>query len=896
MKKLLILPILALSPLLALSLCDDAFAQVNAAFDTKNVTTDVFDGDLSNSWSLVGGASLEHQYSSLRLKPKTYNWGSSLTLNRPLNGDFTVKMTLTSLNDVGWFGVAFGSVNNSTQFSGAKGGLVFFDNQTSVLSIVGGELKVTNTYSTTAFAPTINTKRKVEINVHQMNEQYSSMTAKVYEDDVFVMDLLPSSQSFNNLNGYMSFNTSSKDVEIFELEVLDSLSQRLYYDDFSSSKVLYPTSGSGDSEWYSNGFDEEELKVGYINYLALNHTGDGALYHQPLETMSNSDLDIVYELKSEIRYSSMGFGGESGFEIGKASETSNGYFFGIRRLVIGYALVTYQVGSTSEQKIETYNESPNLRVNLELYIHNNGDIDVVLGELSDTVHVSSFSGYFGLFNYDHLNSHPSGSGAFVHSFILNKTNYYDRSGADVYMNFNGTKQTYWEDIGEYTYDYFLSRREWNMGTNVSLSKWNNKDHGDGKLEFNSATGTSIFGPKVMYKDFVVKFDVEITSETVPYGGSLGLEFGSNRAGIFYDNSKSLGIGYYPDESHEYMTVAVATHMNYFDESTRYCKDELGNKDIFKTHGKFTLMYVCQDNVVSMYYQLSDESEMTLSKERTSVYCNENESTDGYLSIFGANGISFTVDNLSIINLDYETPEKEYDGQSDYQEVTRADFANESTLNGISYQNASISSEKLNISNGGSLFTNKITNDGILRLSIEDIENELVIRQGSLSISLINRANKAITISDSGGSQEYDLNDDFDFYQSLIEIKKISNKVVLRLKEKDTPLSSIGKHEISFEIHDYNNDYLIIESKGGTASISKFTFVNLNRYATIKNRDYNPDTDSFDPWSPKTPIQEEEKKKKGCGGSIIASSIFVSVFAALGVVLIYIRKKGGKAHV
>jgi hypothetical protein len=44
-----------------------------------------------------------------------------------------------------------------------------------------------------------------------------------------------------------------------------------------------------------------------------------------------------------------------------------------------------------------------------------------------------------------------------------------------------------------------------------------------------------------------------------------------------------------------------------------------------------------------------------------------------------------------------------------------------------------------------------------------------------------------------------------------------------------------------------------------------------------SRDYNEETDNFDPWSVKPPI-DGENSKKGCGGDMTTSSLLIA-FAA-----------------
>lgn len=896
MKKRLIFPLLTFASLLAFNCVENNNKAVNAAFDTKNAINEIFDdNDLSDSWDLIGNSSLNQQYSSMRLKPKVYDWGASLTLNKKISGDFKFKLDIKTMNEGGWFAVAFGSSSPSSPFSNSNGGIVFSLDHSETLKKSGEDFVVVDSFDSSIFSSDISKRRQGEFVIHEIDDEHSSMQVKIYENNIFIGELFPTPYIYNNLNGYISFNSSLKDVEIFNIELLDGDDKSIYYDDFSSSSILYPSSGSSDSEWYSNGFDEDELKVGFINYLSFNSVNDGIVYKQQLEKQNNPDLDIIYHIQAEIQYSAIDIGIESGFEIGKKDMNSHGYFFGLRRLAIGYSLVTYKNDEDDEFVLNNFDEDPHMMATLNLFIHNNGTVDFNIDDkLFHTVNSVSYHGYFGLFNYNHLNKGQGTKGASVFVIKMNKTNYYDRSSDDIFMNFNGTKKSYFEDTDEYAYDFFISRKEWNIGANVSLPKWTTKSGNNGKLEFNSSTSSSSFGPKVMFKDFVVKFDVEITSKVVPSGGVLGLEFGSSHSGLLYENSKSLGINYFRPKGENPVTLAFATNMDIQADDTVYCEDESGDKNIFDTHGKFTMMYICQNNVVSMHYLLEGEDESTLSKIRASAICRENESTNGYLFIYGANGISFSIDNLSIINLDYECKPTIYSGATDYQEVTRIDFNNKETVAGINYEKASLVNEGMMIEDNGYLRSEKLITDGVLRLNINELNDELIIRQGTLDIHLLNRINKEIIVKDLINDYHYKL-DDFDFDQSIIEIQKLGTRLSIKYKDQKTPLASIYESEILFEIENTLSDYLTIESKGGNTNINGLTFINLNKYATIKARDYNPDTDLFEPWVEKPARNAETNSGSNMTLIIVLSSIGGTIVVGLIIFLTIFFIKRRKAH-
>ena len=156
-------------------------------------------------------------------------------------------------------------------------------------------------------------------------------------------------------------------------------------------------------------------------------------------------------------------------------------------------------------------------------------------------------------------------------------------------------------------------------------------------------------------------------------------------------------------------------------------------------------------------------------------------------------------------------------------------------------------------------------------------------------------NKSVVVADALGTRTYPLASSFDFRQSLVELEKLGNQLFIRLKDRTTPLSSINKNEIVVTINGNISDKLIIQAKGGFVSLNDLTFVNLNKYVTIANRDYNPDTDSFEPWNPKPPRDGGDKKKNNNLVIIIPIVIgsVVLIAAAVVVTILIVRRR--KAH-
>ena len=902
-KKLLLLFIPLIASGIALSLIGNQdLVQTNAAFEEKALVEDNFDGNSINAnyWDIKGNASLRRYYSSMRLDPKQYDWNGSVNLNKKLEGNYSVRISLQTHNLGGWLGIVFGNVYPNSPFTSGKGGIVFYDNDYSQrLDIPEDYLRPVDDYNLSPFSTETELKRDLLFEVKEITSQKSSLQCYIYDKNILLGTYFDEPYVFDNsLNGYMSINSNLKSIEFYNVEVKNGDDEVIYHDDFSTSKVMYPSSGTADSEWYSTTFDERELKIGYTNALALNDIGDAIVSVNPLTKIDDKDLDNVYTINAEVQYSSMDFDVETGIEIGKSSSDEPGYFFGIRRLAIGYSLVAYAPESTSEIVIDYKQENTDLIVLLEVDIYRDGKVIYKAGTLECSMDVNHYDGYYALTNNCHLHTVQHGVGGCINSIKVNKNNHLLRDGKDIYMNFNGIKETYFEDVQEYAYDYYLSKKEWNIGRNVSMSPWRIKDKGDGKLQFNQSNILSFFGPKMMFKDFVIKFDVEITSDDIPMEGCLGLQFGNSRSGLYLENTQSLGLIYRPDEKGDMRTVAFTTNMDFAPGANTIFTDDQGNSvDIFKDHGKFTMMYIVEDNIASMYYLLEGEDDTQLSKLKTSVMCRKGATTDGLLAIYGSNNLSFTIDNLSIINLDYEAPATGYNGQTNYQEVTRIDFSKEETIKGVQYSNGFITNSRLRLNDTGVLGTDKLVNGGITRLGIKDIESSLLINQDSLTITLSNKQNKFIEINDSSSLYRIDLDNDYEFRDSLFEFKILGTKLEIKYLSGDEPLSKIEEHKVSFDITTTDNAPLVIEAKDGFVYLNAFTFINLNKYATIANRDFDPATDGVSPWTPKEPINgKTNNKDNNYLGLIIGIPCGVILLAGVMVAVILIvrrRKKNEK---
>lgn len=895
-KKFLIFGALICSSFLLIPAFKEATQVAEAAFVSKKILEDDFSGSTINSdWIIYNDASLKQEYTSFRLTPSMYNWGSSITLNKELSGSFSIEMDILAMTQNGWLAMGLGLANNGAEFSTAKGGAVFFDTHTQYLYLFDNVLKPNDTnYTQTCFAPNLREKRHIKIEVNEIGStQYMQMTVFSI-NGTKIGDIFTDPIEYETVNGYFGINSNLKSVEIFNFVVKDGTGTKIYEDDFSSSSVLYPSSGLSTSMWRSNFFDETELKVGRVNTLSLPKIDSGLIYSYPLDLIDNQDMDIVYTFRAGINVSNMDLDTETGIEIGMSTTLYKGYFFGIRKQASGYKLVSFNE-PYQEEVVVTASELPaDMIVSVTLNIHRNGIVDFSTQEATLQVSGVVYSGLFGFFTRGLHAVSSSSKGGAVTFVVVTQEVYKANSSPDVSNNFNGVKKEWYEVIGTYVYSYYLSRREWNVGSNVRPVDYDSEDEGNGRLDFYQASTTSFFGPKNTYKDFIVRFDVHITSQKSPFGGTIGICFGAKRLGVAYENLQALGIGYYPhpqDKNLYINTPAASNSVKFTETSPQQFLDENGNYiDMFKDQGSFTMLYVVRDNTVELHFVDENEPIENLSIVRAEVKTEEYASTDGLVCIFGANGMNFEIDNFSLVNLDYEAPVTTYFGESGFQETTRFDFTSSDDTYGILLDNASVSRKALSINEDGSISTQNVTKDGIVRLTTKNIEDTLKIDVNpTLFYELINRdSQKSVVINNSGYTQTINLDKDFEFGNATFDFQKFGNRLKVRYVSGDSEFSHIDENVTELTIIDNSsNNRVKLTSFNGFSSLTSFSYFNFDNHLTIKARDFDPEKDVFDPWNEKPVLNTGSG---GCSGSVSTQSLLIAVVALGGVAVVSMLKK------
>ena len=835
---------------------DAAFMEdiaVNENFNVRQLNADRWENN---------GAELINDESSMRFTPHEYIWTNHLLLSEyTIEESVEIDIELSTSTASGWFAFSFGSPNETSRFSDAKGALIFYHINPG--NTVGGVLERSESGNLSAaeklkYSPfnSLDERKTLKMFIEMTPETgKSSLRYDIYNkdetvqhSDIYDFDVL--------LSGSFGMNTSYKDVTLYSFEMKKmSNGETIYSDDFSTSGISYLSSGDG--VWKTSSFTQDDVIIspqGSIGFCGNSSLTLKSPIHNPL----NMDIDVIYKINLDINYAHMDFTSVVGIEVGKESMADKSVFVGVKRNTIGYSLVALDKDdNVIDEKSTSHDE---FATTVCLKVHNNGLIEFYNSTIGLSFEIDNIFGYISLGS--RATNEANNKMAIVDNFVLETSSYVNRSTSDVGINFNGTKN---EEIfvGEIIKDFYVPTTEWRMTTDLSLPNYNDDYEGEeeqnGYIQFNSSDGQSFFGSKNIYYEYIVKFDVEIITsvEYLENTSGFGLQFGMQKFGGYFDNYQSLSLSIAKNELSGTLRSKIEVQNGTFTNPAfdPYCKDDDNNDvnlfapDEEGNNAKFNVMFVVKDNKVSMHFKNQNEPEEVLAKPRAEII--PKGSTDGYCGIVGRGGLTFRVDNYCVINLDYDSSDSEYlpyvKNDVEYQNKTRLDFSRISSTQALKLNSASIDGY-LTISDGGNATTAGILNNGLLRLNIKEVENKLNLSFGNINISLNNSSTKKeMVLSDGVNEYKEELDSTFSFNNSFIELQKSGDEYRVVYRGGGEPLSSIDDTLKTYQLSAGDGYHELIISSEGVSKISKMVFINLDSFSAVETRNYDPELDDKNPW-------------------------------------------------
>ena len=848
-----------------------AFAGVNsvqtakAAVSSQSVYADDFNAEaLSDSW-IATNAEISSKYSSLRVQPDQYAWpGHILCQGYKLEGNCRLEMQVQELpaENTSWFALSFGTPSTIGIFEKASGALIFMSNSTGLFK------SGADTGEIFGYSPRLGTVGNevatVILEFAKRDNGAYDITYTVKVGDAVIGSTIV--EDFEVQDGYFGFNTYGTYFDVLSFDVYEG-DEKVYTDDFTTSVMSYDDNVVKDSQWVALApFKSTTAAIAPIGQLDISAIGASAVYKDSFVKKSK-EVAVLYELSAKFDFSNAEIGIATGFEVGKPTKTADGVFVGLIRNAVGYSMVLNDNGGKEEIFLA---ENPVDGLwDVTLSVNYDNSIDVVANGFHMVFESdNSLEGYLGLMTSDDFAM--SGKGALADDFSFQYYTYSDSGATDAKINFEGTRE--FEDQDGKYYQYYFPIKEWYAGSNVRVANYGFTDNG--YILFGNASVDSSFGPKVRYGDCIVRFDVTLVGSDYYYDNPdsyfdtpdgrgacdaecFGLQFGSKSYQNMYANAKSLGIATYNGRSIYYTTNCTRASGK---EEMVFCPNVPNTPenayDLFRKSATYNFMYVIKNGTVSMHFKEANEPESVLSIVRE--YVTDVE-TNGYLAVYGANGVDFRMDNFSVTSLDRNYTSSEYKG-GDALQTLRVD-----TTKGDDFS-AFTASEN-------SLITKGVTGSNITRVTLGAM-NDLTYRQGDLEIKF---SESGATIRDGVITEEIAFDKPLLFRGATIEISRIGDTVGVGFANAGAPLAAIDGNYYSvsgFKIADRENISIV---SNGIVKLTKVAIFNLDSNVAIEARNFNEETDIMQPW-----VKRDSLQDKGCGSVVDLSSAVLLLVPALWI--------------
>ncbi len=840
----------------------------DAAVMEQTVYSDDFNAEtLSDNWT-VNNAKISSDYASLRVQPTESSWPAHiLCQGYKLEGDCRLEMQVQELPTANpsWFALSFGSPSTISIFEKASGALIFANN-TTLLFKEGVDQKKDMPYS--ALTTEVST---VVLDFEMQKNGAYNITYTVKRGGALVGTTLI--ENFAVQNGYFGFNTYGVNFDVLSFDVYEG-AEKVYSDNFTSSVMSYDDNVVKGAAWVAlSPFTSATASIAPVGSLDISASGANAIYKDAFVKKS-TEVSTLYEVSAKFDFSNAQEGVATGFEIAKATPEAEGVFVGLTRKSDAYQIILS--AGDKEEKIALGGTPADGVWNVNLAANYDNSLDVTVNGFSASFDLdTSVEGYLGLITSD---KYAIGVGALVDDFSFQRYIYNDSGAKDMKMNFNGTRE-FEDEEGKY-YQYYFPMKDWYAGSNVRVANYGFTDNG--YVLFGNASMDSTFGPKVKYGDCIVRFDLTMVGSDYYYDNPegyynpltgvgaceaecFGLQFGSKSYKNIYINAQSLGIATYNAKSVYYTTNCVRASGSDAIYRPNTAPTAENAYDLFRKGASYNFMYVIKNGTVSMHFKEANEDESVLGIVREYV---TGVDTNGYLAVYGANGVDFRLDNFSVTNLDRTYASSEYTGDSDLKTL-RVDVTNGDDLSAFNMT-------------ANTLTTKGVTGSNITRVTLGAV-NSFSYKQGSLEIAFTNDGAK---VTDGVNIKEIAFDKPLLIRGATLEITRINDMVSVGFANAGAPLTAIDDNTYSVSgLKAAGREQIVLTANGGL-EVEKIAIFNLDSKVDITPRNFDAEIDVMQPWVVRETIQ-------GKGVDIwvwVLIGVGAAVAVATPVVVILIRKK------
>lgn len=858
------------------------------------VLNEVYSDDFSSSeikdeWIASGDAALSKERDALQIRPENYDWTGNViyrgySLEQSCRVEFTIYTLQVGAN--GWLAFAYGNGSDRGAFPYAGGALIFMGDLTQIFANNGSSLGNSG-LGNPNFSPLASSLRengaRVSVSFNRVAENNWDITYSV-ADAVTGTAVGSRTYSAESCSGFFSFNSNMVQADICDLRVYEG-EELAAQDNFSASAVSYADRSDSSAAWVATAaFSESEAFIAPVSKLDLRVPGSAVTYSVPFRAQGN-DTDILYTLETVFFPESLSAGIAAGFEIARRDpeDTQTGIFYGFT--VEGTAVRAVKVYGAQTERRDLLNVSSlEDGLLLSLAVYRTGKAVLSIGENDYSFGCEKTDGYFSMTCKDTFGA--GGSGALADDFVYRTAALLTSDAPDEAVNFDGVRES--EMSGQTYYEYYLSSKEWFIGSAVSTGRYNSNQP-DGYLQFINSNVRSMFGPRQRYADFVVRFDLMMPGEaygTEYNGQQFGLAFAKKSINENNENATSLNLALYDGNTSvigKNITFTEGRNANAAVGATQFRlmrhDDPETSYNIYQAEDTlYNFIFVVRGGYISMYFKEADEPESVLGVLRARYYCGD---TYGYVSVTGNNGASFRVNNFSVTNLSETAPAAAYAGAGERQETARCDFS-QGSAQGFAFE-GTVENGAAQVTESSALATQGTAFGGILRLYLGNADGAPVIRIGTREISFA-ADGSGVVLHGFGDETSINFSRTLSFDGAVIEVYCMGGELEVSFRNAGEPLSVLENTEISVSAVPERAVWQL-NTQSGSVAVEKACFYNLDCTATILPRDFNPETDVTQAWVVKPSLQGDGNNAliiglSVGGGVLVAAAVVVAILAVM----------------
>lgn len=707
---------------------------------------------------------------------------------------------------------------------------------------------------------------KIELTAKRTRAGEYTVTAEYFSDDS-AFDI---KYAFENValeeNGYVALRGVNFAFDMLNFAVKNEAGETTFSDDFSeNSLAYYGESGSGKA-WRANSAElsEKQVRAGETGKLKLSGDSSATNLHaieNDGKTTDKAEISFLLtksEWKGSARFA-IDFGATEktpAEKIQLVAERTEG----AAGAEAEYSFSCFENGEKKRSFGKAYFTESEFSQGVPVKILCGGDYSLTAEVFGRSLTVKNVD-YDGCFS---LVTQANGGeiAVFADEIALNIYEEISYVQPDVSNDFCGVKT---DETGvELPY---INRQKYFLGNGVTLE--------DGYLSFYESNAYSNFGVIGKYSEFAVAFDAEVNSTGVN-GQKFGLSFAKSSPAIYYENCNSIAFFYNGfGESAKSGMKGYGCRFENGETQINELEDHFfptiktENGQTKKSMQKYNFLFVAQNNAVEVYYKKAEEPQEKLSVLRAKF---TGVNTDGYVTLFGSDGVGFDVTNFRMIDLSVTAKaENGVDDLRDYTSSASKNFGSEGLSFGVS--------------------GNSRTAIGLSKA------------QGAIEFALKNAVGEkaALTLKNDGKTIEFTLGgrtENASLPQRInlkngytnFELRISNGKISLGVAKESRPAEEIYSNRAGFSLDSFApvSAEMVCEEGAEATFLNAYDFTKKYKAARA---DFEADPDNGNPWIVKNTVIESAQKKSDTWKNVLA--IAGGVLLAVGGIAVAVAAIGRK---